>query len=77
MRKLVFKWSRCPWHTIDPVWSSKPGHKEKYGWNPWTDPGAGRFGGWWVLKCGIVLGRSEMIVEWIFGTLRISWVKQP
>lgn len=45
----------------------------KYGWRA-TD-GTGRFGGGWNWKLGIDFGGSSMIINLIFGYVRVTWHK--
>lgn len=54
-------------------------HNKTYGWNPFTVKGMGRFGGGWAFKLGITASSTfkEIIIEFVFGSVRINFNKTP
>lgn len=59
-----------------------PGQKqvfshEKYGWTHKSCGLMGRFGGGWRWKLGLLVGGKTVILDLIFGSIRISWDKKP
>ena len=74
MRKITFKPYGWPWQVRPSCWSSGNAQGSKWGWR--TPDGMGRFGGGWRWKLGIIIGRSECIVDLVFGGIRISWRKE-
>jgi len=66
--KITF--SRWPWQLRNPHFASKSQPGDKYGW--FNLDGMGRFGGGWNFKLGIMIGGSTIIIDLIFGSIRIS-----
>lgn len=46
----------------------------RYGWG--TVPGMGRFGGGWNWNLGIQVGSSTVILNLLWGSVRINWLKK-
>ena len=77
--RLWYKWVNCPWQIKTTSAILDIGGRaigEKWGWKFWADGGMGRFGGGWLCKAGVVVGKASLIVEWVFGSLRVTW-KDP
>ena len=69
--RLTIKAQRWPWMPCKNHWSHFGETPAKYGWG--KVPGMARFGGGWDWKFGVCIGSSEVILDLIFGTVRISW----
>lgn len=66
--KIEITASRFPWQNI-----SIPGNpRGKYGWRP-DKAYMCRFGGGWRYCLGINVGRTAMVINLLFGIIRISW----
>lgn len=61
--------SRCPWQRVPAHWSHDGKTPKRYGWG--NVPGMGRFGGGWQYKLGMQWGGRTLIIDWIFGSIRI------
>lgn len=77
---LWFKGSRCPWHiktssAVLDLGGRKVGERWEGGWRFWEDDGMGRFGGGWLCKAGVLVGKSSILIEWVFGSVWVTWVK--
>lgn len=64
-----------PWQYVNGWVSEIDGTKgEKWGWNPFSVKGFGRFGGGWAFKFGITV--SESLKDWVIdlgiGSIRIT-----
>lgn len=71
--KIKITADRWPWmvKSRDGILGT-PGFKAvKYGWGK-TPGWAGRFGGGWQYKFGIAVGDSTVILDLIWGSIRIS-----
>lgn len=66
-----------PWQTVSGHWASNLGKTtgEKYGWNPFSVKGMGRFGGGWAFKLGVTV--SYDMRDWVFdlgiGSIRVMF----
>jgi hypothetical protein len=66
-----------PWQTIGSHWSNQVDKTQgqKYGWNPFSVKGMGRFGGGWAFKLGVTT--SQDLSDWVFdfglGSVRINF----
>ena len=60
-----------PWQTSN-HWSNS--NNEKFGWNPLSVKGCGRFGGGWAIKIGITINKSftDVIFDLGLGSIRIK-----
>lgn len=69
-----------PWQHVDPHWASNLDKTtgERYGWNPFSVKGMGRFGGGWAFKFGVIA--SSNLREWVLdlglGSLRVTFEKK-
>jgi hypothetical protein len=74
---ITVKASRWPWQTrTSAALLSCPKTEavgQKYGWR--TTKGMGRFGGGWNWSLGIEIGGSTIILNLLFGAIRITWSK--
>ncbi len=69
--KLWYKFDRCAWQIN--LQNHKRGEPlKRWGWKPWKDKGHGRFGGGWSWKLGLIGSSSTMIIEFFFGSVRIT-----
>lgn len=72
--KITFR--GFPWQQVAPSWASGLDKTtgEKYGWNPFSVKGMGRFGGGWAFKFGITLDRSmrDCVLDLGLGSVRIQ-----
>ena len=62
--------SRWPWQKDEGHWASTNG---RYGWrckNP-----LGRFGGGWTYKLGFAFSGQTLLIDLLFGSIRISAYK--
>ena len=73
--KITFRgW---PWQYVSGHWAHAIDNTEKqrWGWNPLTVKGMGRFGGGWAFKFGVNISGS--LKEWIFdlgiGSVRLKF----
>jgi hypothetical protein len=69
-----------PWQTVDGHWASNVDKTtgQKYGWNPFSVKGMGRFGGGWAFKFGITGSSSlrDWVIDLGFGSIRITFEKK-
>ena len=75
--RVSIRADRWPWQVRRSVaLMSGPDEKkgEKYGWKP--TKGTGRFGGGWNWALGFEASSSTIILNLLFGTVRISWYKE-
>lgn len=74
------KASGWPWQLVNPHWASNLDRTtgEKWGWNPFTVKGMGRFGGGWAFKFGVTISKTgrDICLDLGIGGLRIQWVKK-
>jgi hypothetical protein len=74
---LWYKWSRCPWQVkeLSPALDidGRP-IGERWGWRFWKDGGMGRFGSGWVTSLGIRSSGTSVIIDWLFGSLRLTTI---
>lgn len=65
-----------PWQYVDPHWASKLDKTagQRFGWNPFSVKGVGRFGGGWAFKFGITASRdwSDIVLDLGLGSIRIT-----
>lgn len=61
--KLEIKATRWPWQE-----SGNPRNLKA-----WLNPSGSRFGGGWNYKLGIDIGGSTVILNLLFGIVRINW----
>lgn len=65
-----------PWQTVRPFWANSLDKTvgEKWGWNPFSLKGMGRFGGGWAFKFGITASSSlrDIIIDVGIGSIRIT-----
>jgi len=66
--KITF--SRFPWQKRDPHWSHPTDAAPKWGWG--KTGGMARFGGGWDYKLGIAVSGRTIIVDLLFGSVRIE-----
>ena len=68
-----------PWQTVDGHWASNADKTtgQKYGWNPLSVKGMGRFGGGWAFKFGITVSSSlrDVVIDLGLGSIRIRFEK--
>jgi hypothetical protein len=62
--------SRWPWQACTPHWSHLGNTPARYGWG--KVPGMARFGGGWDWKLGIAIAGREILLDLVFGTIRIT-----
>lgn len=60
---------RWPWQACVPHWSHVGKTPKRYGWG--LVPGMARFGGGWDWKLGLSISTSTVIVDLLFGSIRI------
>lgn len=74
MRKIKITTRGCPWQDIEqsPFYNFPKG---KYGWNPFSVKGWGRYGGNWAIKFGIDIGSQRTSIHFGLGTVTISYLK--
>jgi hypothetical protein len=76
--KVIF--SGFPWQYVSSHWSNELDKTmgQKWGWNPFSVKGMGRFGGGWAFKLGIVLSSDlkDIILYLGIGTIRIKLRKK-
>jgi len=70
--RLNIESSRWPWQPIGGRYDQP--NRTNYGWKPLG--GMGRFGGGWNFKLGIAIGENSMVLDLIFGMIRINWSKK-
>lgn len=74
--RIKITFSGWPWQFIDSHWMAVVDQTtgQRYGWNPFSVKGCGRFGGGWAFKVGITV--SSSFKDWIFdlgiGSVRIK-----
>lgn len=65
-----------PWQTIKPFWANELDKTtgQKYGWNPFSVKGMGRFGGGWAFKFGITVSSSfrDFVIDLGIGSIRVK-----
>jgi len=66
--KLKIEGSRWPWQGYG--WFP---HKNGKGPKAMLNPLGSRFGAGWNYKLGICLGGRTLMIDLVFGTLRVSW----
>lgn len=75
---------RWPWQVRkSSAWMATPDEAkgQKYGWKP--TKGMGRFGGGWNWELGVSIGRASVILNLLYGMVRISkpsrcgWCGEP
>lgn len=66
-RVMKIKFDRWPWN----YYNKKA--KQRYGWRPRKTILMGRFGGGWNFKLGLMIGSGSIIIDLIFGSIRINW----
>lgn len=68
--------SGWPWQTIKPFWANDVDKTtgQKYGWNPFSVKGMGRFGGGWAFKFGITVSSSfrDFVIDLGIGSIRVK-----
>lgn len=68
-----------PWQKVDEHWASNLDKTtgQKYGWNPFSVKGMGRFGGGWAFKFGITVSNSlrDVVIDLGLGSVRIKFEK--
>ena len=69
-----------PWQLVSGHWSSAVDgtNGQRYGWNPLSVKGAGRYGGWWAFKLGITISRDlrDWVLDLGLGSIRVSVKKR-
>ena len=74
---MKVKASGWPWQYVKSHWASDMDKTtgERYGWNPFSVKGMGRFGGGWAFKFGITVSQSmrDIVIDIGIGSLRVSW----
>ena len=71
--RLEVKASRWPWMPLEQHWSHGSDAPARYGWG--TVPGMGRFGGGWQYKLGVTAGGRTVMLDLLFGSIRIVWAR--
>lgn len=65
-----------PWQTIEPFWANELDKTtgQKYGWNPFSVKGMGRFGGGWAFKFGVTVSSSfrDFVIDLGIGSIRVK-----
>ena len=68
--------SGWPWQTTGRHWANQLDKTcgERYGWNPFSVKGMGRFGGGWAFKLGVTVSSSlrDWVIDLGLGSLRIQ-----
>lgn len=74
---MKIKATGWPWQTIEPFWANDADKTtgKKYGWNPFSVKGMGRFGGGWAFKFGITVSASlrDWVIDLGIGSIRITF----
>lgn len=69
-----------PWQFVNDHWAARADKSvgEKYGWNPLSVKGMGRFGGGWAFKLGITISSSfrSWVLDLGIGSIRVSIKKK-
>ena len=69
-----------PWQYVNPHWASNLDKTtgQRFGWNPFSVKGMGRFGGGWAFKFGIVISSSlkDWVIDLGIGGIRIMYRKK-
>jgi hypothetical protein len=79
-RKIRINAEGWPWMPVCAHWASRADGTafQKYGWNPFSVKGMGRFGGGWAFKFGVEVDAS--LQDWSFylglGYIRITLSKK-
>lgn len=76
MKRIKIKASGWPWQYVHANWAAvvDKTHGQKWGWNPFSVKGAGRFGGGWAFKFGITASRNlqDIVFDLGIGQIRIQ-----
>jgi hypothetical protein len=72
--KITF--SGFPWQYVSDHWSHDMTKTtgQKWGWNPFSVKGMGRFGGGWAFKLGLILSKDlkHIILDLGIGSIQIK-----
>jgi len=76
--KITFRgW---PWQRVNGFWANEVDKTigQKWGWNPFSVKGLGRFGGGWAFKFGITMSASfrDIVLDLGIGSIRIKSEKR-
>lgn len=80
MKRFKFTAAGFLWQKVRPFWASDLDKTtgQKYGWNPFSVKGMGRFGGGWAFKLGVQVSAS--MTDWVFdlglGSIRVIYKKE-
>ena len=69
--KLKITASKWPWMPCKEHWSHMGETPQVYGWK--SVPGMGRFGGGWRWKLGILVGKKQIALDLIVGSINFNW----
>lgn len=73
---MKIKATGWPWQTVGDHWSTRLDKTkgDRWGWNPLSVKGMGRFGGGWAFKFGITVSSSlrDVILDLGIGSIRIT-----
>lgn len=72
--KITF--SRWPWQKRPPFWANPASYKEGDNWGWFNTGGMERFGGGWIAKLGIQISRTTIVLDLVFGSIRIKLNKE-
>ncbi len=79
MPKFKVKATGWPWQYVSDHWANRvdKNPRTKWGWNPFSVKGMGRFGGGWAFKFGITASRSlsDVVIYLGIGSIRITKAK--
>ena len=77
MRKIKITTRGWPWQVVQD-WQSgfDKTAGEKYGWNPFSVKGFGRFGGGWAFKFGIDASKYDWVIYLVIGMIRIQFIEE-
>jgi hypothetical protein len=75
--KITF--SGLPWQRVYTHWSTDADRTkgQKWGWNPFSVKGMGRFGGGWAFKFGLTASGDmrDIILDFGLGSMRVRFKK--
>lgn len=76
---MKIKFSGLPLQRLD-SWANAVDETvgKRWGWNPFSVKGMGRYGGGWSFKLGITVSGSlrDWVISFGLGEVRISWEKK-
>lgn len=69
---MKIKFRNWPWQIRPKHWSNPKGTTgKKCGWSL-DQGGMGRLGGGWPIKLGLMMSKNTLVLELIFGSIRIE-----